>query len=72
MVRTTSFSVIAPAKLNLFLHINGRRADGYHELETLFTFLNFGDELSFELTSTPTILVTGDTCLLYTSPSPRD
>ncbi|MBE0359637.1 MULTISPECIES: 4-(cytidine 5'-diphospho)-2-C-methyl-D-erythritol kinase [Pseudoalteromonas] len=61
MVRTTSFSVIAPAKLNLFLHINGRRADGYHELETLFTFLNFGDELSFELTSTPTILVTGDT-----------
>jgi 4-diphosphocytidyl-2-C-methyl-D-erythritol kinase len=61
MARTTSFSVIAPAKLNLFLHINGRRADGYHELETLFTFLNFGDELSFELTSTPTILVTGDT-----------
>ncbi|WP_282131820.1 4-(cytidine 5'-diphospho)-2-C-methyl-D-erythritol kinase [Pseudoalteromonas aliena] len=61
MARTTSFSVIAPAKLNLFLHINGRRADGYHELETLFTFLNFGDELFFELTSTPTILVTGDT-----------
>ncbi|AQQ01719.1 4-(cytidine 5'-diphospho)-2-C-methyl-D-erythritol kinase [Pseudoalteromonas sp. SG45-5] len=61
MAKTTSFSVIAPAKLNLFLHINGRRADGYHELETLFTFLNFGDELSFELTSTSTILVTGDT-----------
>lgn len=37
----------APAKLNLFLHIVGRRADGYHLLETLFQFLDFGDELSF-------------------------
>ena len=40
-------TLIAPAKLNLFLHINGRREDGYHELETLFTFLNFGDDLTF-------------------------
>lgn len=38
----------APAKLNLFLHITGRRADGYHELQTLFQFLDWGDELSFE------------------------
>ncbi|WP_341503414.1 4-(cytidine 5'-diphospho)-2-C-methyl-D-erythritol kinase [Gallaecimonas sp. GXIMD4217] len=37
----------APAKLNLFLHINGRRADGYHELQTLFQFLDHGDELAF-------------------------
>ncbi|MFI8482916.1 4-(cytidine 5'-diphospho)-2-C-methyl-D-erythritol kinase [Pseudomonas sp. NPDC078700] len=37
----------APAKLNLMLHILGRRADGYHELQTLFQFLDFGDELSF-------------------------
>ena len=36
----------APAKLNLFLHITGRRADGYHELETLFLFLDHGDELT--------------------------
>ncbi len=35
----------APAKLNLFLHITGRRADGYHELQTLFQLLNWGDEL---------------------------
>ena len=35
----------APAKLNLFLHINGRRADGYHELQTLFVILDVGDEL---------------------------
>lgn len=39
----------APAKLNLFLHITGRRADGYHELQTVFQFLDFGDTLSFEV-----------------------
>lgn len=38
---------IAPAKLNLFLHIIGRRADGYHLLQTVFQFLDFGDELQF-------------------------
>lgn len=37
----------APAKINLFLHVNGQRADGYHELQTLFQFLEFGDELEF-------------------------
>ncbi|MBV2206995.1 MAG: 4-(cytidine 5'-diphospho)-2-C-methyl-D-erythritol kinase [Pseudomonas sp.] len=37
----------APAKLNLMLHILGRRADGSHELQTLFQFLDYGDELSF-------------------------
>ncbi|WP_404340523.1 4-(cytidine 5'-diphospho)-2-C-methyl-D-erythritol kinase [Pseudoalteromonas mariniglutinosa] len=59
---TTSrtFSLIAPAKLNLFLHINSRRDDGYHELETLFTFLDFGDELTFSVTHTPSITVFGD------------
>ncbi|WBG63765.1 4-(cytidine 5'-diphospho)-2-C-methyl-D-erythritol kinase [Pseudomonas citronellolis] len=39
----------APAKLNLFLHILGRRADGYHELQTLFQFLDHADELHFAL-----------------------
>lgn len=39
----------APAKLNLFLHINGRRPDGYHELQTLFQFLDHGDDLHFAL-----------------------
>ncbi|MEH6481759.1 MULTISPECIES: 4-(cytidine 5'-diphospho)-2-C-methyl-D-erythritol kinase [Pseudoalteromonas] len=61
MNNKTSFSLIAPAKLNLFLHINARREDGYHELETLFTFLNFGDELHFELTTDGSISVGGDT-----------
>lgn len=35
----------APAKLNLFLHVVGRRADGYHLLQTVFRFLDFGDSL---------------------------
>ena len=41
-------SLPAPAKLNLFLHITGKREDGYHNLQTLFVFLDHGDELDFE------------------------
>lgn len=37
----------APAKINLFLHVVGRRADGYHLLQTVFRFLDFGDVLRF-------------------------
>ncbi|NIP19213.1 MAG: 4-(cytidine 5'-diphospho)-2-C-methyl-D-erythritol kinase [Xanthomonadales bacterium] len=39
----------APAKLNLFLRVTGRREDGYHELQTLFQLLDWGDELSIEI-----------------------
>jgi 4-diphosphocytidyl-2-C-methyl-D-erythritol kinase len=39
----------APAKLNLFLHITGRRADGYHLLQTVFQFVDHCDELEFDL-----------------------
>ena len=46
---------LAPAKLNLFLHITGRRADGYHLLQTVFQILEYGDELSFEITNDATI-----------------
>ena len=42
----------APAKLNLFLHITGRRADGYHDLQTLFQILDWGDELHFLVNET--------------------
>lgn len=37
----------SPAKLNLMLHILGRREDGYHQLETVFQFLDYGDEMTF-------------------------
>ncbi len=40
----------APAKLNLFLHVLGRRADGFHRLQTVFQFLDYGDELAFRVT----------------------
>ncbi len=45
---TTAAGVFpAPAKLNLFLHVVGRRQDGYHLLQTAFRFIDYGDELSF-------------------------
>ena len=39
----------APAKLNLFLHILGRRPDGYHELQTVFQFLDLCDDIAIEV-----------------------
>lgn len=41
----------SPAKINLFLHVVGRRDDGYHELQTAFQFLSYGDDLTFDLNS---------------------
>ena len=40
---------LAPAKINLFLHINSKRADGHHNLQTIFQLLDYGDEISFNL-----------------------
>lgn len=42
------FAWPAPAKINLFLHITGRRDDGYHLLQTVFQFLDYGDSLYFQ------------------------
>ncbi len=47
----------SPAKLNLFLYITGQREDGYHELQTLFQFLDFGDTLSFALNNSNNITI---------------
>jgi 4-diphosphocytidyl-2-C-methyl-D-erythritol kinase len=41
--------VLAPAKLNLFLHINGQRADGYHLLQSVFMLIDWCDTLHFEV-----------------------
>ncbi len=45
----TTLTVVAPAKLNLFLHIIGRRANGYHLLQSVFVMLDFCDTLHFSL-----------------------
>lgn len=74
MAKQTDYDLVlpAPAKLNLFLHITGRRADGYHDLQTLFQLLDYGDELSFRarddanlvLSCTDDSLVTHDNLVL--------
>src|SRR5260364_363758 len=46
---TPHLSCLAPAKLNLFLHITGRRPDGYHTLQTVFQLLDYGDTLHFRV-----------------------
>ncbi len=51
---------LAPAKLNLFLHITGRRANGYHELQTVFQLLDFNDELGFVIRDDGVITRSGD------------
>lgn len=52
---------LAPAKINLFLHVVGRNADGYHLLQTVFHFLDYGDELWFEVNDDSDISLSGDT-----------
>lgn len=44
----TGFELTAPAKLNLFLHILGQRPDGYHDLQTYFQLLDYGDQMQFQ------------------------
>lgn len=51
----SALTLPAPAKLNLFLHITGRRPDGYHELQTVFQLLDHGDELTFTPQKTPAL-----------------
>ena len=44
----TSFTAIAPAKINLALHVTGRRPDGYHDIDTLAMFADVGDSIVAE------------------------
>src|SRR5690554_5409278 len=50
-IRMDLLTLPAVAKLNLFLHIVGRRPDGYHNLQTLFQFVDYGDTLSFRFST---------------------
>jgi 4-diphosphocytidyl-2-C-methyl-D-erythritol kinase len=51
---------LAPAKINLFLHVVGRRPDGYHLLQSVFELIDWFDEISFDRTSSPDIVREGD------------
>lgn len=50
---------LAPAKINLALHLRRRRPDGYHDLETIFAFTDFGDELAAEPADALSLAITG-------------
>ena len=52
-----SITLPCPAKLNLFLHITGKREDGYHNLQTVFQILDYGDELTLTALSDDSIEV---------------
>lgn len=54
-----SFELPAPAKINLFLNILGRRVDGYHELQTVFQLLNLCDTLGFAVGGEIEVIATG-------------
>ena len=57
----TAIEACSPAKVNLFLHVTGRRADGYHSLQTVFQLLNWGDDMRFEGRAEPGVTLSGDT-----------
>ncbi|MEI9993550.1 MAG: 4-(cytidine 5'-diphospho)-2-C-methyl-D-erythritol kinase [Rhizomicrobium sp.] len=59
MTVPSRISGFAPAKINLYLHVGDKRADGYHELESLVTFAEVADTLVFEPADTLSLEVTG-------------
>ncbi|NIX76733.1 4-(cytidine 5'-diphospho)-2-C-methyl-D-erythritol kinase [Microvirga terricola] len=59
-----SLATRAPAKINLTLHVLGRRADGYHALESLVAFASTGDDLRLEPAETLSLTVSGPTAPL--------
>ncbi|KTE15592.1 4-(cytidine 5'-diphospho)-2-C-methyl-D-erythritol kinase [Sphingopyxis sp. H115] len=56
----TAFRETGWAKINLALHVRGRRADGYHEIETLFAFVNGGDTIAVEFADTDSLTIDGE------------
>ena len=63
MTANATITRLSPAKINLFLHITGKRADGYHNLQTVFRLLDWGDYLYFSVT---------DHAVIYTADSELD
>lgn len=67
----TALHIFAPAKINLFLHITGKRTYGYHNLDSLVTFADIGDSLTLETAHKPSLDITGEHSAAF-SPSERD
>ncbi|MCA0423318.1 MAG: 4-(cytidine 5'-diphospho)-2-C-methyl-D-erythritol kinase [Proteobacteria bacterium] len=61
MRQTAARTEQAPAKINLTLHITGRRADGLHDLESLVVFADIGDRLTLTPAETPALILSGPT-----------
>lgn len=59
MTRANSLTLRAPAKVNLFLHIIGRRSDGFHDLQTVFQFVDLADQLRLQRLEQPEIALQG-------------
>lgn len=57
---TSTLSLLAPAKLNLFLHVTGRLDNGYHTLQSLFVLIDLYDEITISLREDGKIIRTGD------------
>ncbi|MGE3714587.1 MAG: 4-(cytidine 5'-diphospho)-2-C-methyl-D-erythritol kinase, partial [Alphaproteobacteria bacterium] len=55
----SAVTLLAPAKLNLTLHITARRPDGYHEIDSLVAFADYGDRITLELSDCLSLEVTG-------------
>jgi 4-diphosphocytidyl-2-C-methyl-D-erythritol kinase len=55
---TVKVTLPSPAKLNLFLHINGRLENGYHELQSLFHFIDLADDMTFEVNQSQDVSLT--------------
>ena len=58
---TATITRLSPAKINLFLHITGKRADGYHDLQTVFRLLDWGDYLHFSVIDEMTLSTVNNT-----------
>lgn len=56
----TAFRETGWAKINLALHVRGRRADGYHDIETLFAFVDDGDVIAAEFADTDSLAINGE------------
>ncbi len=61
MSAKTTITRLSPAKINLFLHITGKRTDGYHNLQTVFRLLDWGDYLHFSVMNKTTIFTVDNT-----------